>query len=190
MKGYEEGFLLGLPGNHNISNALACIIVGHILKHDFQHVKDAGLKSFKGIKRRFEIIADDPIVYIDDYAHHPSEIAAVYQAVRSIYPKKNICVVFQPHLFSRTKDFALEFAKSLDLFDQIILMNIYPAREQPVEGVDAYLIKELMKNEFVDVVEDDKIIDEFIKLNEIDVLMTLGAGDIDRLVPKNKEFNK
>ncbi|MBP6732622.1 MAG: UDP-N-acetylmuramate--L-alanine ligase, partial [Chitinophagales bacterium] len=126
---------LNIGGFHNIENAIAAIIIAKELKITDENIK-AALASFKGIKRRFERVYDDEkVVFIDDYAHHPEEIRVFLESVREIYPKHKLTAIFQPHLFSRTKDLAKEFAQQLSIADEVVLLDIYPAREQPVEGV-------------------------------------------------------
>src|SRR5690554_5245159 len=126
---------LGIPGNHNIENAVAAITAVRILGVSPEQIKKA-LSNFKGVKRRFEyIVKNEESIYIDDYAHHPAELKAFFTAVKSLYPKKKLSAVFQPHLFTRTRDFVEDFAESLSLVDELILMPIYPAREVPIEGI-------------------------------------------------------
>ena len=126
-------------------------------------------------------------VYIDDYAHHPSEIEFTLKSVRELYPHKKIAGIFQPHLFSRTRDFATDFAKELDKFDSIVLLDIYPARELPIEGVTSNTILELMASNSKRILAKDEVL-SFVKEGDFDVLLTLGAGDIDRLVDPIKEI--
>src|SRR5690554_2734744 len=138
---------LGLPGRHNVENALAAVGVALALEIDGTAIRQA-LNSFKGVKRRFEVhLNSSERVYIDDYAHHPSEITAFVSSVREMYPEKRITGVFQPHLYSRTRDFAAEFAKALSLLDEVILLEIYAAREQPIEGVTAEMLLDLINAE-------------------------------------------
>ena len=145
------------------------------------------LASYKGVKRRFSYhIKTDKIVFIDDYAHHPEEINAVHQAVREMYPEKKVLAVFQPHLFSRTQDFATQFAKSLSQFDQIILLDIYPARELPIEGVTSSWLLSLIENSNKKLVNKEDLISQ-IKQSNADVILTIGAGDIGAQVLKIKE---
>jgi len=125
-------------------------------------------------------------VFIDDYAHHPEEINAVHQAVREMYPEKKVLAVFQPHLFSRTQDFAAEFAKSLSQFDQIMLLDIYPARELPIEGVTSSWLLNLIENESKELVSKSDLISK-IKQSDADVILTIGAGDIGAEVSKIKQ---
>ena len=138
------------------------------------------LRAFEGIKRRFDVhLKTANLIYIDDYAHHPKEISTVLSAIRELYPGKKITTFFQPHLYSRTRDFAEGFASSLDLADKIYLIPIYPAREEPIEGVSSAVIVELMESTDVQVIPRDQIVDH---LDEQGVIVTLGAGDIDLVV--------
>lgn len=182
-----EDVKLSIPGYHNVENAVAAISVALQLGVASADIKKA-LATFRGIKRRFEYhIQRDDMIYIDDYAHHPTEIKAFVMSVKSIYPAKKITLIFQPHLFSRTRDFAYEFAKSLDLADEIILMDIYPAREKPMTGVTSELIMNKMQNPNRRLVADQNLLDEISKA-EPEVLLTVGAGDIDRFVNPIKEL--
>src|SRR5690606_24953591 len=139
-----ENVKLGLPGRHNVENAIAAAGVAIELDINPEIIKQA-LASFKGVKRRFEThIRTENLVYIDDYAHHPTEIAACVASVKEMYPGKKITGVFQPHLYSRTRDFAADFAKALDALDEVILLEIYPARELPITGVDSTMLLNLM----------------------------------------------
>ncbi len=171
---------LGINGLHNIENAIATIAVCQEVGISNEVIKE-GLGSYLGVKRRFEYqLKTNDVVFIDDYAHHPSEIKALVSSVRELYPNKRIVGVFQPHLYSRTKDFADEFAHELDQLDQTILLEIYPARELPIEGVDSAMLLSKMKNPGIIVPKDD-IVEQVIR-NKPQVLLTIGAGDIDRLV--------
>jgi UDP-N-acetylmuramate--alanine ligase len=175
------GISLSVPGFHNVENAVAAISVALQLGIGADIIRNA-LGSFKGVKRRFEYqIQRDDLVYIDDYAHHPTEIAALLQSVRELYPGKKITAVFQPHLYTRTRDFVDGFAESLDLADEVFLMNIYPARELPVEGITSQIIFRKMKNANKKLVPDNELLDVVMKSNP-EVLLTIGAGDIDRFV--------
>jgi UDP-N-acetylmuramate--alanine ligase len=172
---------LPVPGFHNVENAVAAISVAIQLGIDSESIKKA-MSTFRGVKRRFEYqIQRDDLVYIDDYAHHPTEITALIRSVRKLYPDKKITAVFQPHLFSRTRDFADGFAESLDMADEVMLMNIYPARELPIEGITSEIIFDKLKTENKTLVSDRELVDAIIKTNP-EVLLTVGAGDIDRFV--------
>lgn len=178
-------YQLGLPGRHNVENALAACVIANRLKIDPKSIGEA-LKAFQGVYRRFDMhINTENLVYIDDYAHHPTEIEASVMSAREMFPGRKITAIFQPHLFSRTKDFADEFARSLDLLDEIILLPIYPAREQPIPGVDSHMLLDKIQNTPCRVVEKSELLSELDEMN-LEVLMTLGAGDIDRFIEKIK----
>ena len=170
-----------LPGNHNLTNALMALAMARTFGTPTESIAKA-LVTFKGIKRRFSYqIQTDDLVYIDDYAHHPTEINAVHQAVSELYPDQEVLAIFQPHLFSRTKDFADDFAKSLSAFDQVILLDIYPARELPMEGVTSQWLMDKMTNPNRQLVAKNNLISE-IKNSEKKVIVTIGAGDIGEMV--------
>lgn len=174
---------LNLPGRHNLFNATLALGMAVCLGTP-THILPEALLNFKGVKRRFSYkIKTDNFVLIDDYAHHPEEINAVYQAVTEMYPHKETLAIFQPHLFSRTRDFAEEFAKSLSQFDAVLLLEIYPAREQPVEGVNAQWLLEKIKSKYKKVVTKAELPK---KINEINaaVNVMLGAGNIGEEVDK------
>ncbi len=170
-----------LPGNHNVENATAAIAIAQQLGVKSDAIKKA-MASFKGIKRRFEFVArSERVVYIDDYAHHPTELKAAIQAARSLFPEKKITGIFQPHLYSRTRDFADDFAEALSKLDEIILMDIYPARELPIEGISSEIIFGKIENPNKVLVTKKSLMDE-LKGRDFEVLLTLGAGDIDTFV--------
>ncbi len=172
---------LGLPGRHNVENAVAAAAICHELGIGGNIIRDS-LSLFKGVQRRFDVrIKTDSLVFVDDYAHHPVEISSCLNSVKELFPNKKITAVFQPHLYTRTRDFAEEFAASLDLADELILLPIYPAREKEIEGVSSQLILDkvsisrkniLAKNEFL----------FYLKSTPPEVLVTLGAGDISELL--------
>ena len=178
---------LAFPGFHNVENALAAITIVLDRGVGPDLVREA-IECYQGVKRRFEFILNrSDLIYIDDYAHHPKEIEALLKSVKKLYPKKKITVIFQPHLFSRTRDFHQEFAKKLSLADEIILLDIYPAREEVIPGVDAHLILENITNANKKIVG----LDDFPMLLEalqVEVLLTVGAGNIDSIVPIIKSF--
>lgn len=177
---------LNIGGFHNIENAIAAIVIAKELKITDENIK-AALASFKGIKRRFERVYDDEkVVFIDDYAHHPEEIRVFLESVREIYPKHKLTAIFQPHLFSRTKDLAKEFARQLSIADEVVLLDIYPAREQPMEGVTSELIYNQLTSFQKSLVKKEALAD-FIKSKHFEVLVTIGAGDIDKYVAPIKE---
>ncbi len=181
---YEVALML--PGDHNRMNACAAILAAREAGCSIESAVSA-LAVFKGIKRRFEYVIRRDVTYVDDYAHHPSEIDAVLKAVQEVYKGKKVLGIFQPHLYSRTKDFYKEFAQSLESLDEVILMDIYPARELPIKGVDSNLILKHIKNKQKNLLTSDEIL-ERVKEKDFDIVMTLGAGDIDLLVPKIKEI--
>lgn len=178
----EQKYKLHFNGRHNIENALATVVVATLMDAEEQEIAKA-LSGFKGIKRRFEYLYEGKnAILIDDYAHHPTEIAAILQSIKEIYPFKKVTAIFQPHLFSRTKDLHLDFAAALDMADEVILLPIYPARELPIAGVSSALIQENMTTTSR-ILEKEAVL-EYIKMEEIEVLVTIGAGDINLLHPK------
>ena len=172
---------LGVPGIHNAENALAVVGVCLELGLNKRQIVD-GLASFKGVKRRFEyIIKRADKVYIDDYAHHPTEINALLASIRLLYPTKRILGVFQPHLFSRTRDFLDDFAKALSELDDVVLLPIYPARELPIEGVTSDVLVNDITSSAKQVLLPTQAI-EYAASSSCEVILTIGAGDIDRIV--------
>ena len=203
---------LNMGGMHNVENAVAAIVIAHHLNIEPAKMKSA-VNDFRGVKRRFEYIIAPPafqqreqntgnesnghdVIFIDDYAHHPQELNAVLSGAKSLFSNRKCTIIFQPHLFSRTKDFAKDFAESLDQADEILLLPVYPARELPIEGVTSNLILDLMKNKNARVVTKEELMKymrgEF--LNEMEnstkgtLLITAGAGDIDQLVQPIKKI--
>lgn len=175
-----------LPGKHNLTNALIALAMANTYGTPTESIAKA-LFTFKGVKRRFSYqIKEENVVYIDDYAHHPTEINAVHQAVTELYPEEKVLAIFQPHLFSRTKDFIDGFASSLSAFDEVILLDIYPARELPVEGVNSEWLLSKMGNPNKKLVSKTDLISEILKSNA-KVVVTIGAGDIGELVKPIKE---
>lgn len=175
-----------LPGHHNLSNALIAFAMAKSYGVDNDKII-AALASFKGVRRRFSFqIREEKLVYIDDYAHHPTEINAVHQAVRELYPNKKVLAVFQPHLFSRTKDFVDGFAESLSKFDEIKLLEIYPARELPIEGVNSQWLLDKISNANKALISKEELFTVF-KETDADVVVTIGAGDIGEMVKDLKE---
>lgn len=165
------------PGRHNLLNGLAAFAMAVQVTDQTDRLVNA-LGSFKGVQRRFSYqIKTDDFIFIDDYAHHPSEIDAVHQAVREMHPGKNVLAVFQPHLFSRTRDFGEAFGKSLGRFDRILLLEIYPAREKPIPGINSRWLMEQIENPNKKVIEKADLISE-INRQKPQVLLTMGAGDI------------
>ncbi len=196
------GVELRMGGMHNVENAAVSIAIAHHLEIDVDKIKEA-VAQFKGVKRRFEYIiplqekkkgAYTYPVFIDDYAHHPEELKALLKSVRSLFPQRKLTVLFQPHLYSRTKDFAKAFSDSLNIADRLILLPIYPAREQPMEGVSSNLILKNIDKDKGEIVEKEAVLswmEEYVK--DIDkefgeVIVTAGAGDIDTLVQPLKKI--
>ncbi len=179
--------VLNMGGLHNIENMIAAISVAHYLEINNDKIREA-VAAFKGVKRRFEyIIKNEEQVMVDDYAHHPEELRALLTGVKALFPGKKCTVIFQPHLFSRTKDFADDFAKSLDLADEVILLPIYPARELPMEGVTSELILNKMKSNNKKVLEKEELV-AWAQNYKTGLLITAGAGDIDTLVEPIKNI--
>lgn len=185
--GKVEHVKLGVPGFHNIENAIAASIAAHQVGVDVATIKKA-LESFNGVKRRFEfIIKGKKVMFVDDYAHHPAELEAFLKSMKSMYASRKLTVIFQPHLFSRTRDFADGFAKSLSIADEVLLMDIYPARELPIPRVDSDII-------FRNITSKSKIrcskADLMEKLGALDlqVVATVGAGDIDTFIEPIKKM--
>lgn len=178
---------LGVPIWINIENCVAAMAIALINGATPEELKNAAL-SYSGAKRRFDFhIKSDKIVLLDDYAHHPEEVEASISSIKQLYPNRKVTVVFQPHLYSRTNDFYKEFAKSLSKADEVILLDIYPARELPMEGVTSKLIYDLMTIKEKSLITKDQLL-EHLKCNKYDVLVTLGAGDIDTLLPQIKNL--
>jgi UDP-N-acetylmuramate--alanine ligase len=176
----------GLPGKHNLTNALLALAMARTFGTPTESIAKA-LATFKGVKRRFSFQIREPdFVYIDDYAHHPTEIDAVNQAVRELYPNKKILAVFQPHLYSRTRDFADDFAKSLSQFDEILVLDIYPARELPIDGITSKWLVNKMENKNKKLVTKQELV-SVLKSSDASVFITIGAGDIGELVPEIKK---
>jgi UDP-N-acetylmuramate--alanine ligase len=181
-----QNLKFNLPGRHNLSNALIALAMAVEFGCSPSRLASA-LASYKGVKRRFTYqIKTDDLVFIDDYAHHPEEINAVHQAVREMYPNQKVLAVFQPHLFSRTRDFVDEFASSLEQFDNILLLDIYPARELPIEGVNSQWLLDKINNPNKKLIAKSEIVKE-IQKNNIKIIITIGAGDIGAEVKQIKE---
>jgi UDP-N-acetylmuramate--alanine ligase len=176
----------GWAGRHNLENALAASAAAFNAGIGLNDVQSA-LATFLGVKRRFEIIIqNEKMVYIDDYAHHPQEIKTCIASAREMYPGKKILGIFQPHLYTRTRDLSVEFGESLDLLDAVAVMDIYPAREIPIPGITAYTLLEHIHKAEKHHLPDGKVI-EFVNRQNYDVLITMGAGNIDRFVMLIKE---
>ncbi len=176
-----RGVELGIAGMHNVENSVAAIAVAQQLGIKAEAIKEA-LRSFKGVKRRFDYrVRESDLVYIDDYAHHPEELKATINSVKQLYPGKKITGIFQPHLFSRTRDFAEGFAASLDLLDECILLEIYPAREKPIAGVNSNMLLQKMKSADKRLLSREELLHDLAK-HRREIIITMGAGDIDSLV--------
>jgi UDP-N-acetylmuramate--alanine ligase len=182
-----ENVHLPIGGMHNVENAVAAITVTQLLKINGEKVK-LSLAGFRGIRRRFEyVVKNDKLVFIDDYAHHPEELAALIKSAMQLFPKRRCVVVFQPHLFSRTRDLADGFAHSLDMADEVILLDIYPARELPMEGVTSQMIADRMGNPNHTILSKEGLL-EYVKAAPLELFITAGAGDIDKLVEPIKQI--
>jgi UDP-N-acetylmuramate--alanine ligase len=207
-----DSIQLNMGGMHNVENAVAAIVIAHRLNIDADKIR-AAVMAFQGVKRRFEYViaprqfsnskntdvvtgATPDIIFIDDYAHHPQELQALISGAKSLFNKRKCTIIFQPHLFSRTKDFAKDFAESLDRADEVLILPIYPARELPVEGVSSDLILRKMKNKNSRILTKEKLLaylgNDYNKPIEKSeggrLLITAGAGDIDQLVEPIKKI--
>lgn len=180
------GVKFNKPGKHNLLNGLVAFAMAIEAGSSPKQLAKA-LETFKGVQRRFTYkIKEDDFVFIDDYAHHPTEINAIYDAITEMHPNKKVLAVFQPHLFSRTKDFADNFAESLAKFDSILLLDIYPAREKPIEGISSEWLMHKIKNPNKKVIDKINLVNE-IKAQKPEVLVTMGAGDIGLEVSRIKK---
>jgi UDP-N-acetylmuramate--alanine ligase len=173
---------LGVPVRINIENSVAAMALAWLNGVTAEELR-VGISSFSGILRRFNVVyKSDKVVYMDDYAHHPSELKASIRSIRELYEGRKVTGIFQPHLYTRTRDFAAEFAQALSLLDEVILLDIYPARELPIEGVSSELIyKDITAPQKTMCSKDDLL--DLLKGKELDILVTFGAGDIDKFVP-------
>lgn len=181
-----SGVRFALPGHHNLSNALLAFAMAYTYGVEYDKIV-AALESFQGVRRRFSYkLRDEKLIYIDDYAHHPTEISAVAQAVHELYGDKKITVVFQPHLFSRTRDFMDEFATSLSEFENVVLLDIYPARELPIEGVTSKSLLDKITSKSKNLVAMEDLVAYLVEL-DTDIILTLGAGDIGEKVEEIKQ---
>jgi UDP-N-acetylmuramate--alanine ligase len=185
--GLVQDVRLNIGGMHNVENAVAAITVAQMLEIDRLQIKEA-MAGFKGVKRRFEyVVKNNKIVYIDDYAHHPEELATLIKSAKRLFPDRKCVIVFQPHLFTRTRDLADGFASSLDLADEVILLDIYPARELPIEGITTQLIADKMSNPAHTILSKEGLLD-YVQAAPLNLLITAGAGDIDQLIKPIKEI--
>ncbi|MCL4129545.1 UNVERIFIED_CONTAM: hypothetical protein GTU68_055325 [Idotea baltica] len=170
-----------LPGKHNVMNALAALAMADVYGIVLENIKES-LSTFKGVKRRFSYkVKTDDFVLIDDYAHHPTEINAVENSIREMYPNEKVLVVFQPHLFSRTRDFMDDFAAALSKFNEVLLLDIYPAREEPIPNINAELLLSKIDNSQKKLTKKNNIVKD-IKKSSAKIVVMLGAGDIGLLV--------
>lgn len=184
--GKIENLVLGMAGLHNLENAIAASAAALLNGISSENLKN-GLKTFRGVKRRFEyIFRNQKLVYLDDYAHHPEELLKCIESVKTIFPNKKITGIFQPHLFSRTRDFMDDFAKSLSMLDKCILLDIYPAREIPIPGITSDLLLARITSPVKEKMYLNNIVNE-LDFFDTEVLLTLGAGDIDTIVEPLKQ---
>ncbi|MFW5773503.1 MAG: glutamate ligase domain-containing protein, partial [Tangfeifania sp.] len=176
--GIISGCRLSYPGLINVENAVGAAALAFLAGASANEIR-SGLDIYRGVQRRFDVkYKTDKQVYIDDYAHHPAELKAVISSVKALYPNRKITGIFQPHLYSRTRDFASEFAASLDLLDEPILVPIYPAREEPIPGITSETIFEKMVNENKHLVEKEEVV-KLLEKKETEIVLTMGAGNID-----------
>ena len=181
-----KGLELAVPGFHNVENMLAAAAVAQLYGVGEEALREA-VAAYRGVKRRFEFIVTNPDkVYVDDYAHHPREIEAFLRSLRALYPAKQLRVIFQPHLFSRTRDFAEGFSQSLSLADEVVLLDIYPARELPLPGVTSAMLLDNITAPLKSIQTKEEVLKNAQNDADFAVLATVGAGDIDTLVPKLK----
>lgn len=174
---------LGVPVMVNVENAVAALAIAWLNDATEEELRK-GIASFQGIRRRFDFhVKTERVTYLDDYAHHPTELIQSIRSIKALYPKKKVCGIFQPHLFTRTRDFAWDFSVALSMLDELILLDIYPAREQPIEGVTSKIIFDNVTNPNKTLCTKEELLAELPK-HRFDVLVTLGAGDIDKLIPE------
>jgi UDP-N-acetylmuramate--alanine ligase len=186
--GEVKNLELPMPGFHNVENALAAILAAQIRQVEPDKIRSA-VASYRGVKRRFEFVWErEGKVYIDDYAHHPMEIQAFLRSLRALYPGKRLKVIFQPHLFTRTRDFAAGFAESLSEADELVMLAIYPAREKPIPGVTAGMILDQVTAPQKRLLSKEEVLEDLERNPDFEVLATVGAGDIDTLVKPIKNI--
>ena len=179
---------LGVPVPVNVENGTAAMALAWLAGATAEELK-AGMASFKGIHRRFDIqYKSDKVVFIDDYAHHPTELKTSISSIKKVYGERKVCGIFQPHLYTRTRDFAEGFAEALSLLDEVILLDIYPAREQPIPGVTSQIIFDRITTKKKTLCTKQELLGILAKKKNFDVLATFGAGDIDRLLPEIKQL--
>jgi UDP-N-acetylmuramate--alanine ligase len=180
---------MGIPGLHNIENAVAAAAAAILVGVQADELR-LSLENFKGVKRRFEYcIKTTQVVYIDDYAHHPEELNAILKSVKNMYPEKRMSVIFQPHLYSRTRDFAEGFSKSLSIADELLILDIYPARELPIPGVSSNMLLNQITTKNKEVGNKEYAL-KWTAMHKPKLLVTVGAGDIDTLVKPLTELIK
>jgi UDP-N-acetylmuramate--alanine ligase len=188
LQGVIAGLELAVPGFHNVENMLAAAAAAQIFGISATQLTEA-VAAYRGVKRRFEfIVTGGPRIYVDDYAHHPREIEAFLRSLRALYPGKRLRVIFQPHLFTRTRDFAAGFSSSLSLADEVVLLDIYPARELPLPGVTSKMLLAAITSPVKSLQTRDQVLENARQNDTFDVLATVGAGDIDTLVLPLKEI--
>ena len=188
-QGRIEKLRLGSPVLINVENSVAAMALAWLCGASDEEIR-SGIASFSGIYRRFNTVYQSAqVVYMDDYAHHPSELRASISSIRNLYPKRKITGIFQPHLYTRTRDFADEFARALSELDETILLDIYPAREKPIENVSSELILKDVKIKNKSLCSMENLL-TLLEKKELDVVVTFGAGNIDRMVPKIRDFLK
>ncbi len=189
-----DNVVLNMGGMHNVENAVAATVIAHDLNIDNHKIREA-IKEFKGVKRRFEyIIAPSPleragseVIFVDDYAHHPEELKALINSAKSLFNGMRCTIIFQPHLYTRTRDLAQQFAESLDLADEVILLPLYPARELPIDGVSSEMILQKMKKQHKKILSKEELLKWFedtkdLNMNSSELIITAGAGDIDTII--------
>jgi UDP-N-acetylmuramate--alanine ligase len=177
---------LNIGGMHNVENCIAALVVCDLMKIGIKKVVEA-IAAFTGVKRRFEyIVKNEKVVYIDDYAHHPEELKMLLSSAKSLFPNRKLSVVFQPHLFTRTRDFVDGFASSLDIADEVILLDIYPAREWPIDGITSEIVLNKMSISNKHILSKEGVL-KWIEASAFDVIITAGAGDIDTLIEPIKQ---
>ncbi len=187
MEMFISNISINVPGLHNIENALAAATISYLLGLSSEKIKE-GIETFLGVERRMDYrFKDDNHLYIDDYAHHPEEIRSTVETLRNLYPEKNIVGVFQPHLFSRTRDFAKEFSTELSKLDKVILLDIYPAREKPIPGISSQTIAAEIKSIPCEILDKTELIN-YITNSKPEVVVTMGAGDIGLLVEEIEQI--
>ena len=186
-QGLIKNIKLGVPVRINIENGIAAMTLALLNGATPDEVRTA-MATFMGVKRRFDFhIKRDDLVFMDDYAHHPQELKSCIESVRALYKDKHICGIFQPHLYTRTRDFADDFARSLSLLDEVVLLDIYPAREKPIPGVTSQMLLDKITISNKRICSKGEL-KEFVRTHRFEVLLTVGAGDIDLMIPELKKI--